>query len=625
MCGIAGIAGDISKTEGENIVRRMNSTMTYRGPDEEGIRSDNGFAFGMRRLSIIDLSGGSQPIWGNHGDGVVFNGEIYNYLSLRKELEHDGYTFKTNTDTEVIPNLYHRDGIDAFNRLEGMFGICIYSPEANKATLVRDRMGIKPLYYFHDGKRFYFASEIKAILSVLDKKPDINNEAIYHYLTLRYVPGPETIWKNVFRLEPGCFLELDLKSLKFNIQKYWNLDFNGQPFDADRDYTGEFTGLFLESVEKQLVASDVPVGVLLSGGLDSACVSAAAVEMGHRNFHTFTVDFEDGGEFSEIKYARELAEHIGSRHSEITIGKKDFIGFLPEMVGFTDEPLADLASVPMYFVSRLAREKVKVVLTGEGSDEILAGYILEELASNIDDLKFLSRIIPPPAIKALSGIIPGNKIASLSHFAESGINGYLKSKATHITDYWNSNEKASLLLKTADCIETDDLIRSWYDTSGSDNPIDQIQQVYCKSWLVEDLLMKADRMSMANSLELRVPFLEHPIIEWASKLPVSMRVGDKKSGYVSKRILRNFASGRVPQSIIDRPKQGFPVPAYKWLSEDLSSWARNQLSESDFIKDYFNFHIIGNTFDKLDYKKPVSAHKIWILLILKFWADRWVV
>jgi asparagine synthase (glutamine-hydrolysing) len=365
MCGIAGIVSILTAFEGEASVRSMLKAIEHRGPDSEGLWSTAGFAFGMKRLSIIDLEGGDQPIWSQDGVGIVFNGEIYNFKNLKASLEKDGILFKTHSDTEVILQLYLKRGIEAVQALEGMFGICLYDPRIQKVYLIRDRLGVKPLYYYETDSLFAFGSEIKAILAGVCEKPVIHEGAIWDYLTLRYVPAPQTIWKNIRKLEPGHYLVYDLKDKAKSIVRYWSVSFTSQKISKKRDYQNEFETLFLEAVEKRLLASDVPVGILLSGGLDSSCVAAAAIELGHKNFHTFSIGFEDGGEFNELKYADQVAEFIGSNHHTITMGQKEFIDFIPAFVWHMDEPVADLASIPFYYVSKLAREHVKVVLSGE--------------------------------------------------------------------------------------------------------------------------------------------------------------------------------------------------------------------------------------------------------------------
>lgn len=613
MCGIAGLMGTFEKSIGEESTKKMLKEIIHRGPDSNGVWSTDNFSFGMQRLSIVDLQSGEQPIWIDSGIGIVFNGEIYNHKEIRSSLEKKGIVFNTNSDTEVISQLYSKNGINAIHELEGMFSICIYDPNINKSYIIRDRMGIKPLYYSSYKENLFFASEIKSIISVNGEK-NIDNQSVWNYLSLRYVPSPNTIWKNIHKLEPGHYIEYDLSENLFSIHKYWSFDFKSEKRKNDRNYEKEFENLFLESVDKRLVSSDVPVGILLSGGLDSSCVAAAASELGHKNFHTFSIGFDDGGNFSELKYAREVANHIGSNHHEIVIGKNEFLGFMDDFVKYSDEPLADLASIPLYFVSKLASKHVKVVLSGEGADEILAGYNFDCTAKKFFYLKMLS-YLP----KCILEKIPYDSLKSL---ASSGFNDFLKYNATHITNVFSEDEKKLFCSFDAD-ESTKDYIQSLYHTSSSKNPLDQLQQVYCKSWLVEDLLMKADKMSMANSLELRVPFLDHKLVEWASKVPMEYKVGSFFRGFTTKKILRTFAKGRIPEKIINRPKQGFPVPAYKWLSNgEIDSFVNNSFNMIKYNKLFKReeiFKIIN-----YNYKSNDNNHKIWNLIILARWINKWI-
>jgi len=626
MCGVTGVFGRVGREEAAALVARMNQVILHRGPDDEGSWAGDGFAFGMRRLSIIDLAGGHQPIWTDDGVGIVFNGEIYNYQALRNELIESGYSFHTHSDTEVILKLYHRDGLEAINRLQGMFAICLYDPRQNVMHLVRDRLGVKPLYYGRLDGRFYFASEIKAILAVLSARPPLNRQALHHYLTFRFVPSPQTIWEGIFKLEPATWATFDLGTGEAAFKRYWHAEFDSQPVEPGRDYVAEFENLFLAAVEKRLLASDVPVGVLLSGGLDSSAISAAAVELGHRDFHTFSVGFRDGGTFDESGYAREVARHVGSRHHEVFIGRDEFMDFLPELVRFTDEPIADLAAVPLYFVSRLARQDVKVVLSGEGSDETLAGYDFERVAFQIDRLRRLDEALPSAAIRLAARLMPsGHYRRVLANLAAFGWRDYLAGQRAHITYHWTEAEKAVLWRGKEDFGSSDALIDAWYREAGGSHPLDRQQQVYCRQWLVEDLLMKADKMSMATSLELRVPFLDHALVEWAARLPLAWKVGDRGSGPISKRVLREFARKRLPAGILTRPKQGFPVPAYRWLQDGMGEWAKDfVMSPSSRIGEYFDTSHLQPVLAAARGGDIGAAHKIWIFIIAEQWCREWL-
>jgi asparagine synthase (glutamine-hydrolysing) len=614
MCGITGIIGNFDKILGTEFVQRMLSVIKHRGPDSNGYWVRDGFAFGMQRLSIIDIEGGEQPIWDeNSGVGIVFNGEIYNFKKIKESLETSGITFHTHCDTEVILQLYLQKGIDAIHDLEGMFGICLYDPRVNKIVLVRDRLGVKPLYYYHEQGTFVFGSEIKSILEILPKKPDLNKQSLWHYLTLRYVPSPESIWENIYKIEPGHYLEYDMGTHTFKITKYWENTFRSEKNIRSRNYEKEFETLFLEAVEKRLLASDVPVGILLSGGLDSSCIAAAAVELGHKNFHTFSIGFEDGGQFSELLYAETMAKYIRSNHHEVILTQNQFIDFVDDFVWYADEPLADLASIPLYYVSKFASEHVKVVLSGEGADETLAGYNLDVLAKKLSYLKILS-FLPSSILKHLPSL-------SLKTLSNSGYTSFLKETATHMTNVFSEDEKKkiSIFFEQDSSIE---FIKKLYDNSSSLEPIDQLQQVYCQSWLVEDLLMKADKMSMATSLELRVPFLDHKLVEWCATLPLEWKVGSLARGFTTKRILRCFAEKRIPKEIITRPNQGFPVPAYKWIQSDLFDFAQENLHSKDLEK-FFNKNELNALLKKLKDKDVHASHQVWSLIIFSKWIKKW--
>ena len=621
MCGIAGAVGLVPAALGRATVRRMTDAIRHRGPDDEGDFAADGIAFGMRRLSIIDVRTGHQPIWSERGVGIVFNGEIYNYRSLRLALEQRGHRFTTQSDTEVILRLYEAEGIACLARLEGMFAICLYDPGARRLHLARDRLGKKPLYWAASDGVFYFASEAKAILAALPQRPALDRQSIHHYLTLRYVPGPHSVWQGIQKLEPATCVTVALDGAARTEKRYWSVEFCSVAEEAGYDYPRAFEALLLDCVEKRLVASDVPVGILLSGGLDSSAVAAAAVELGHRAFHSFLVAFEEGDADERI-FARQVAERLGARHREIVVDQRQFVDFLPDLVRITDEPLADLAAVPLYFVTRLAREEVKVVLSGEGADEILAGYDLDRTARQIDRLHTLSRAMPRCALRALS-LVPTRAGSVFGDLARGGWSHILAERGTHMTRVWSEAEKAALWREPQDFNSTDALIRAWYAAAPSPQPIDQFQQVHCGSWLVEDLLMKADKLSMANSLELRCPFLDHRLVEWCARLPLAWKVGSAQLGYSSKRILRAFAAPRLPAAIIERPKRGFPVPAYRWLEGALGAWAEDRVMNGRRIGALFDLAPVRPVLAAARRGSIVAQHKIWCLLILDHWLERW--
>jgi len=609
MCGIVGLAGPLESSTLRHKVEQMNSAQRHRGPDEDGQWVGSHLALAMTRLSIVDLKSGSQPMQTEGKENVlVFNGEIYNHNALRQDLEAAGHSFKTRSDTEVLLRILETQGKDGLQKLNGMFGLAFYNKGANSLFLARDRLGIKPLYYAFIEGVFYFASEIKAILQALPKKPDLNLASLNHYLSRRYVPGPETIWQGIYKLQPGHHLTLDLQTLTPQLGCYWDqTDFVSQPHDSNRNYAQEFEDLFLDSVNQRLVSADVDVGILLSGGLDSSAIGAGMALNGHKSLHTFSVAFDEGGEYSELAYAKQVSDHIKCHHHEVVIGQKEFLDFLPEFVHFTDEPLADLAAIPTYYVSKLARDKVKVVLSGEGSDEIFAGYDLDKIYRKFLLLKKLQH---------LPGFILRQLPFSMAQtLADHPYEDILKANPGYISTYFAGSEKQNLWQEKYHhhLTSSQEWLKNMYTQASSQSLLDQMQTTYVRSWLVEDLLMKADKMSMATSLELRVPFLDHRMVEWASQLPLEHKVG-RFGQLTTKKILRDFAAKHLPASIINRPKRGFPVPANGWLQGNLQGWAKDMLLDS-------KKSISLNFFEKKAVEQTLgsSSRNSWLLIILEQW------
>jgi asparagine synthase (glutamine-hydrolysing) len=607
----------------------MMKSIAHRGPDDEGMWAGNGFGLGVRRLSIIDIWGGHQPMSDElSGTIIVYNGELYNYKDIRKELEDKGVLFKTQSDTEVILKSLVQKGLNAVNQWNGMFALAIWDPVRKQLLLIRDRLGIKPIYYAWNGKILLFASEIKAILASGLYPKKVNLQAVWDYLTFRYIPDPETIWEGIWKLPPGHILEW-FPDKEPVLRGYWTTDVVADS-EEDEDPEGSlkaFESIFLDAVNLRLLASDVPVGVLLSGGLDSSSVAAAAVELGHRNFHTFSVGFAEGGEYSELPYARQMAKHIGSKHHEVIIDRKDFLDLLPAVVQAADEPLADLASVPLLAVCRLAREHVKVVLSGEGGDEVLAGYSLDRMVRIWQTIMILQQV-PSPLLKFLVGIgeqiLPRKYGTFASQVAEIPISEWNRRRRTHMTRYFSQEEKM-VLWSGYRGEDSERILETLYAGATSSKPLQQLLSVYQRSWLVEDLLMKADKMSMATSLELRVPFLDYRLVTWANRQPDHVKVRQHSwFRYTTKDVLRRFASSRVPRNILIRAKRGFPVPSYDWLRMGLASWAEDQLTQNNsHLQGVFNTGAIRKIIKQAERGDLRVAHRVWLLLILEIWLEEW--
>jgi asparagine synthase (glutamine-hydrolysing) len=627
MCGIVGLAGRLSRERLTAEVEAMNAAVAHRGPDDEGTWVGENFAFGMRRLSIIDLASGHQPMWDDGtGLGIVYNGEVYNYKSVRAGLEKKGISFKTTSDTEVVLKSLALKGAEAIHDWNGMFAVAAWNDRDKKLLLIRDRVGVKPLYYYWDGRILMFASEIKALLSSTLVQRRVNLQAAWDYLTYRYVPGPETIWQNIWKLPPGHMLEWS-QDREPRISRYWKTDVVSKVERTDIEQkTKEFEDLFLDAVELRLLASDVPVGVMLSGGLDSSCVAAAAVELGHKRFHTFSVGFSDGGAYSELGFAHKVAEHLGVDYHEVVVDQSRFMEMLPEAVRATDEPLADLTIVPLLAVSRLACEHVKVVLSGEGADEILAGYNLDKVRQHFETIKRL-QTLPAGLLKPLSqgmGLLSNRYGDALARAASVPLSKWNLELKNHMTWTWNENEKGALWPSFMGR-DSDFILEGMYGAASSPDPFDQLLSVYQQSWLVEDLLMKADKITMAASLELRVPFLDYRLVEWANRQPTDVKVGRVGRHYVTKNVLRRFAQKRLPAEILERPKQGFPVPVNRWLTDEgfRKSIASQLTGEGAKVTALFSRAEIERQLGQSSTGDSRAADRVWLLVILETWLKQY--
>jgi len=605
-------------------VERMAEALRHRGPDDDGAWAEGPIGIAMRRLSIIDLQAGRQPMWTEDGVGIVFNGEIYNHAALRDSMRAAGERFATRSDTEVMLRRLARNGLAGLQEVNGMFAACVIDQRTRSALLVRDRVGKKPLYYGEIEGRLYFASELKAILAVLNRRPDLDLQALHDYLSLRYVPGPQTVWRGLKKLPPGHALLVDLDSGRSELRRWWSSDVVAQEEQPDRDYVTEFEELLLDAVRVRLEAADVPVGVMLSGGLDSSAISAAAVRSGHRAFHTFAVGYDEGGSHSELHHARNVAEHVGSTHHELRISSGDFAEGLEQLVWQTDEPLADLATIPLYRLSEVARQHVKVVLSGEGADEVLAGYNFEQMAAGYESARRLGAL-PASILRAGARVAQGPRGEALAALAHGGWSGYPAALGTHISWVLNELEKAAWWRRAPGTRPTEELLEEWYAAATSLHPLDRVQQVAMGSWLVEDLLMKADKSTMAASLELRCPFLDHRIVAFGAALPMVWKVGDRRVGWASKRVLRVLAENWLPESTVRRPKQGFPVPAYDWLAAEGGTWARDRLGRGDGpFAELFNGAALRPALAGATAGDARSAQVVWLALVLKEWMDRWL-
>jgi asparagine synthase (glutamine-hydrolysing) len=629
MCGIAGMYGvQGSLQDRQALLQKMCASMVHRGPDEDGFFTDETVGLGMRRLSIIDVTGGRQPAATEDKKiQVILNGEIYNFAALRESLQKKGHRFASASDTEVIAHQYEEEGPDCVQRFNGMFAFAVWDARAESLFIARDRLGIKPLFYFWDGKRFLFASEQKALLSAPWLQKHLRADALWDYLTLGYVPQPDTIWSQVHKLLPGHTLTLSRARPEPVIKRYWDISMEEEAERSWEDYSREFSSLFLDAVRTHLVA-DVPVGILLSGGLDSSAVAAAVKEVHNARLDSFTVAFENSGGLDERPYARQVAQAVQTNYHDVVIGRKEFLDFLPQWVHFMDEPMRDLTSIPLYYVSRLARQNVKVVLSGEGSDEILGGYDFDRVVQRWNRILQYQRL--PEGLR--KGLLQASRLLGLPwaaalEKAQASLSDRLIAQPPVMTHIFSSAQKQQLFKEKTSARDTLDGFRDQYQRLSGRDPLHQVLYVYCQSWLVDNLLAKADRMTMAASLELRVPFLDHRLVEWLFKAPSHVKVGKNSQGiYETKRLLRDFARARLPPEIIQRPKIGFRVPVYEWLSGPLKSWALDLLTgPSPRLARWLDAREVRRWASQATREdSPLEdQQKLWQLLIFELWLQAW--
>jgi len=579
MCGICGkLNFDRDASVNPALISTMLDTIHHRGPDDEGLYLESQVGLGHRRLSIIDLDSGHQPLSNEDGTvWIVFNGEIYNYRELRTYLLAKGHVFRTQSDTEVIVHLYEELGPQCVEKLRGMFAFAVWDQKARTLFLARDRIGIKPLYYCLTEHSLVFASEIKAILADPSIRREIAPEIVDRFLTFLYVPGEETLLKGIRKLAPGHYLLV--RDGRPELRQYWDLEFSKPERSPSlKDAESQLLSLLAETTELHMIA-DVPVGILLSGGVDSTAVLGFASERTSKEISTFTVGFSDPGVVDERPYARLASKAYGSRYYEMTITAKDFADFLPRYVWHMEEPVCEPPAVAMYYVSKMARKYVKVLLSGEGGDEAFAGY------SNYRNIVWLERFksMSRPLSKATAwGLSAADSWLDLPRVTK-----YVPLMMARFPDYYYSrtsnpyrysgNGLGSLYCNdfaiSIDREYSIEPVRRLFSHVKKQSILDQMLYIDTKTWLPDDLLVKADKMTMANSLELRVPLLDHKVLEFAASLPSSYKL----KGFSTKHILKEALSKRVPSQILERKKAGFPVPYESWLRNDLKDTTRSIL------------------------------------------------
>ncbi|SDQ29857.1 asparagine synthase (glutamine-hydrolyzing) [Virgibacillus salinus] len=608
MCGFIGILrnnpgkpNDVYK----NIFREQNNIMSHRGPDDEGYFHDDFVSFGFRRLSIIDIEYGAQPLsYDDEKMWLVFNGEIYNYLELRNELQAEGYEFTTESDTEVIAALFSKHKEDAFQFLRGMFSILIWDKELGTLYGARDPFGIKPLFYHEIGEGIVFASEKKSITLMMEDEK-VNSEALQHYLSFQFAPEPMTMTAGINKVEPGhYFIKKPNDPIAF--KQYWSATFNPILMEKE-DWIKRIQDVMYDSVSKHM-RSDVPVGSFLSGGIDSTIIVAMAKRI-NPNIKTFSVGFEREG-YSEIDVAKETADKLDVENISYIISPEEYVEKLPKIMWHMDDPLADPSCVPLYFLAREASKHVTVTLSGEGADELFGGY---NIYREPESLKMFNSI-PTPA-KSL--------LARVADVLPEGVRGksFLERGTTPLCERYIGNakmfedkEKYQILKVYNENTSYQKITEKLYDRVRDFPLVDQMQYVDIHTWMRGDILLKADKMTMANSLELRVPFLDKEVYRVASEIPVAMKIANG----TTKNILREAFRGIIPDHVIDRKKLGFPVPIRHWLKNELNGWARKLIQESQTDHLLYKSYIL-NLFDAHCQGKGDYSRKIWTVLMFMLW------
>ncbi len=630
MCGICGIAVSRGGPQvSEEILHKMNASITHRGPDEDGFYVNDKVGLASRRLSIIDLAGGTQPI-SNEDESmrIVFNGEIYNYRELRDYLEKHGHLFRTQSDTEVILHLYEEFGTNCVQHLDGIFAIAIWNEKTQELLLARDRMGIKPMYYTHlPDWQFIFGSEMKSVLANPAVERKIDLISLNEYLSYEYVPTPRTIIRNVWRLEAGHFLIFNRRGVE--IRAYDSLSFHqseSRPPVDWRDYSVSLYDTLRSAVQRELV-SDVPVGVLLSGGLDSSTIAALMVDLYPGKVESFTIGFEEGS-FDESQYARRVARHLNTQHNEMVLTSRQAVDLVGEISNFMDEPFADSSIIPTYLLSRFARQKVKVVLGGDGGDELFAGYPTV-LSHRL--IGYYERLVPW-ALRAYVAprVMDHLKVSFDNISLDFRMRRFLAGRGVPLIDRhqrWLGSfvdeEKASLLQNWVKPVLRETYHQSYEYARYSDakEPLNQVLFNDLKTYLEGDILYKVDRASMAASLEVRVPFLNREVVHFANDLPLDLKLHN----FTGKFLLKKMMKGRLPDDIIWRPKKGFNMPVAYWLSGDLKELMLDMLSES-FVnrQGLFDYPYIQQiTAEHFQHRKD-NRKLLWTLLMFQLWYRSYI-
>jgi asparagine synthase (glutamine-hydrolysing) len=628
MCGIAGFI-DFSDRSSKDDLIAMADSLIHRGPDDSGYelfrQGSTGIGFGFRRLSIIDLSSaGHQPMQNlQSGDWIVFNGEIYNFKEIRKELSSLGYSFISQSDTEVILRSYEAWGVKCIEKFIGMFSIALYDPKKNKVLFIRDRAGVKPLFYYWKDGLFLFASELKAFHKHPQFKKEIDPDALALFFQQGYIPAPYSIFKDTYKLDPASWLELDLSSRQIRKVKYWDIDdaFNKEKLELSYDEALVETEKLLVSAFNYRMIADVPVGVFLSGGYDSSCVTALLQRNSSKKIQTFTIGFEDS-RYNESVHAKEVANYLGTDHHEQLCTFKEAMDIIPKLPEICDEPFGDPSIIPTTLVSKIARKNVTVALSADAGDELFAGY-----PRHLKSMNYINKfnLLPSGVAKSLSYLIPntGGDLISTSDRRDklklTLENPDVVKRFESINQTFTLREVDKLMKTKPSVLKT--VFNDPTRLNSSTDVLSRILATEYKTYLVDDILQKVDRASMSVSLEAREPFVDHRIAELLAQLPSDYKL----KGAEQKRLLKDIVHKHIPESIMVRPKMGFGIPLEDWMRKDLKEVLMQTLDPNVLAKGGFlKAHVVSDmTITFLDGRLE-QFQRLWLIFVFQQWYQYWM-
>lgn len=615
MCGIAGYFGQGTR----EILESMTNSIKHRGPDDVGFFVENNLGLGHRRLSIIDTSTlGHQPMVSlDQNLVIVFNGEIYNFQELKKELIKFGYKFKSQSDTEVVLAAYKIFGVDCFAKFNGMFALAIYNKANKNLILARDKMGKKPLYWAMFGQTFMFGSELKSLVAHPSFKKQINLRSLEQYLAFDYIPTPNTIFENVYKLEPGHYLQL--KNSKINKKKFWDISFE-QKKECNKEEALELLENCLSEATKKRLVADVPLGIFLSGGLDSSTIAYYAQKNSNQKIKTFSIGFEEKS-YDESNYARQVADFLKTDHYEHILSAKEALDVVEKVPDIFDEPVADYSVIPTYLLSKFTRGKVTVALGGDGGDELFFGYptfFAEQM------LPFFNHKLGEVFLKQVRKMIGTSHDRFNFGFKLDRLLAGLSSEDEHIHHDWMgsfSKNSRNKLIKNKEENNIYKEIENYFFSVKDAPRLQQLAKVYMRTYLMDQVLVKVDRASMANSLEVRAPFLDYQFVDLVTSLPYNYHL----KGFETKHLLKELMKDKLPKEIIYRKKQGFGVPLSKWFTKELKDFTLETLSNEN-IKNtgFFDEKEVKNIIDEHMSLQKDNGRKIWNLLVFQMWYNKWI-